>query len=161
MNNLTQVVNILAAMLANEADVVERFVQLLQQEQAALKDGQTDALPVLADAKAPLTVELNELAVRRNQFLVSQGLQADKAGVESLLQQHPSSPLASGWERMRAAVSAARELNELNGQLINMRLQYTQQALHTLMASQRQTEQFYGKNGQPSQFTGRRIIDAA
>lgn len=161
MTTLAQATATLATLIASEAAVVERFVDLLTQEQEALKTGQTDPLPELANAKAPLTVELNQLAVRRNQYLASLGLPADKDGVEALLQRQASTELADSWERMRQAVATARELNDLNGQLINMRLQYTQQALHTLMATQRQTEQFYGKNGQPSQFTGRRIIDAA
>jgi flagella synthesis protein FlgN len=161
VTTLSQTIDTLATLLVMEAEIVERFVLLLEQEQDALKSGQTDPLPGLADAKAPLTVELNQLAVRRNQFLASLGLGADKDGVEALLQREPSAKLSANWERMRSAVTKARELNDLNGQLINMRLQYTQQALHTLMATQRQTEQFYGKNGQPSQFTGRRIIDAA
>ena len=42
----------LADILAAEADAVSAFVFLLQQEQAALKTGDADALPAIVEKKA-------------------------------------------------------------------------------------------------------------
>lgn len=151
----------LLSLLGAEAEAVEQFIALLQKEQTALQEGKTDDLPAIADAKAPLTNRLNELAVHRNQALAMAGLPPDREGIETWLQRYPSTEMSNAWERLHRAIAEARELNELNGKLITLRMQYTNQALSALMVAQRQSGMLYGPDGQPSQFSGRRIIDAA
>jgi flagella synthesis protein FlgN len=150
----------LPTLLNAEAGVIAQFIDLLQKEQAALQDGNTDALPAIADSKAPLTVHLNELAIQRNQALSIAGLPPDRTGIEVWLQRYPSPELSQIWSKLHSAIAEARELNELNGKLITLRMQYTNQALSALTVAQRQSGMLYGPDGQPSQFTGRRIIDS-
>lgn len=150
----------LVSLLASEAEVIAQFIALLQSEQVALQDGNTDALPAIADSKAPLTIRLNELAISRNQALSMAGLPPDRIGIEIFLQRHPSPEVSDVWHKLRRTIAEARELNELNGKLITMRMQYTNQALSALTQAQRQSDMLYGPDGQPSQFAGRRIIDS-
>lgn len=151
----------LASLLDAEAEAIGQFITLLQQEQTALQEGKTDDLPAIADTKAPLTIHLNELAIRRNQALAMAGLPPDREGIQAWLQRYPSVEMNSAWEKLHNAIAEARELNELNGKLITLRMQYTNQALSALLVAQRQSGMLYGPNGQPSQLAGRRIIDAA
>lgn len=150
----------LAALIDAEKSVVDQFVVLLEREQTALQNGVTEPLPEIADAKAPLTLRLNELAIKRNQALAMAGLPPDRAGIEIWLKRYPQADVADAWQRLHATIAAARELNELNGKLIAMRLQYTSQALNALTVAQRHNGMLYGPDGQASPFAGRRIIDA-
>lgn len=150
----------LAELLDTESVVVEQFIVLLEREQAALQDGITEPLVEIADAKAPLTIRLNELAIKRNQALAMAGLPPDRAGIETWLQRYPVQGIKDAWERLHTAIAQASTLNELNGKLITLRLQYTNQALNALTVAQRHSGVLYGPDGQAAQFAGRRIIDA-
>ena len=44
----------------------------------------------------------------------------------------------------------ASQLNRFNGELIQVRLRYNQQALHALIGASQQAAGLYGPNGQPS-----------
>lgn len=150
----------LASLLNAETEAISEFIVLLKKEQTALQDGKTEALPEIADSKAPLTIRLNELAIRRNQALSMAGLPPNRPGVEIWLERYPSAEMSDNWNRLHSAIAEARELNELNGKLITLRMQYTNQALSALTLAQRQSDMLYGPDGQPSQFAGRRIIDS-
>ena len=151
----------LPALLDAETEVVRLFIDLLQQEQSALQAGDTDLLPAITDAKAPLTIRLNTLAIHRNQALATAGLPPDREGIETWLKRYPSPVMAKAWEALHVMIAEARELNELNGKLIILRMQHTTQALNVLMVAQRQTGMLYGPDGHSAQVSGRRIIDAA
>ncbi len=150
----------LAELIDAETSVVDQFIILLEREQTALQEGKTDPLPEIADAKAPLTIRLNELAIKRNQALSMAGLPADRAGIESWIQRYPVPEVATAWKKLHASIGKARELNEVNGKLIVLRLQYTNQALNALTVAQRTSGTLYGPDGQTSALAGRRIIDA-
>lgn len=151
----------IAKLLQSESDLVGRFVALLQQEQDALKAGETAALPELAVKKSELAERLNERGEQRNLLLQSAGLTADGEGMRAWLAQSGDNRLAAqAWEKLLNLAAEARELNRLNGQLITLRLSVTNRALETL-TQHPQDATLYGKNGQTSSLTGSKIIDAA
>ena len=51
--------------VAREAELVEQFVRLLEQEKTLLTEGRTEALTVAVEEKEQLAANLNDLAQRR------------------------------------------------------------------------------------------------
>ena len=144
-----------------EADAAARFVELLKLEGEALKSGDIDSLDVLLQRKNEFADELGALSKQRNSFLSASGFSADRPGVDAWLAAHPASKLAhKAWSRVLSLAGEARELNRLNGELIQIRMQYNAQALEALLGATRQPN-LYGRDGQSAPQNNRRINDAA
>lgn len=151
----------LAELLTAEVKLVESFIACLTAEQDALKAGDVDALTAINAQKTGLADQLNKLEDERNAFLQQSGLTADRQGVSNWLAQNRQERNAGqAWAQLMKLAGKARELNNLNGQLIAMRLQATNQAL-AILTQQAQRSTLYGPDGQTTLRTGSRIIDAA
>lgn len=143
-----------------EAEAVEQFVDLLKLEQVTLSNGNSDELPALAEQKSKLATHLNSLARQRNTSLAAQGLDADRKGVESWCVKYPDKKTARmTWTKILSLAGEARELNRLNGELIQMRMQYNAKALEALQGV-RNSLDLYGPDGQSTPAGNRRINDA-
>lgn len=146
--------------IAAEVATLDEFIALLTLEQTALGNGNTDELPALAEQKSKFAVQLNDLATQRNRLLTAQGFAADRAGVEQWCARHAeNNEPGQTWSRILSLASEARELNRLNGELIQMRMQYNTQALEALRGT-RNSLQLYGPDGQSTASGHRRINDA-
>lgn len=147
--------------LTAEADAVLRFVDLLKQEQQTLASGDVDTLTPLISQKNVLATELAELAKQRNTVLAAEGLEPDRTGVEAWCNLHPTKDkVATAWSRVLSLASEARELNRVNGELIQIRMQHNTQALQALQGASRPLN-LYGADGQTVGHSSRRIHDAA
>jgi len=145
--------------IANEAELVQRFVELLTQEQAILTEGKIDELPSLADKKEKLATELNTLTRLRSQYLTSQGYTADRPGMQAWSSKHPEHQQAlASWDKTLTLAAQAKELNRLNGQLIQLRMQYNSQALEILRRKDNPLD-LYGPDGRSSLQGDRKIND--
>jgi flagella synthesis protein FlgN len=139
--------------LVAETQTVAHFVDLLKLEQASLSSGDTDALPAHAEQKIALAAQLNTLAAQRNAALAAQGFCADRAGVEAWCAKHPAEGTAAkAWSTLLSLAAEARQLNQLNGGLIQTRMQYNAKALEVLRGGSKALD-LYGPDGQ-SQSTG-------
>ena len=146
--------------LTVEVEAVLQFVDILKREQAALGQGVTEELPVFAEQKSTLAVRLNNLATQRNAALAAQGLNADRSGVEAWCAKHPNEKNAKAiWDRILLLAGEAKELNRLNGELIQMRMQYNAKALEALMGGNKSLD-LYGPDGQSTTPNNSRINDA-
>lgn len=144
-----------------EADAVLRFVDLLQLEQIALTKGEVDQLAALIEQKNAVANELGAFAAQRNAALAAQGLTADGAGITAWCQGHPADTrVATAWSRILSLASEARELNRVNGDLIQIRMQHNTQALEALLGTSQRLN-LYGPDGQTAGPSSRRINDAA
>lgn len=151
----------LAELLAAEVKLVESFIECLTAEQEALKVGDVETLTGINTRKPGLADQLNRLEDERNAVLKQAGLSADRQGVAGwLARNRQDRAAAQAWDRLMKLAGKARELNNLNGQLIAIRMQATNQALATL-TQQAQRSTLYGRDGQTTLRTGSRIIDAA
>lgn len=151
----------LAQALARELALVESFLAVIRSEHEALKAGTADELPALGAAKMAAVEELNQISQERNALLQADGCAPDRGGMGEWLARHPGQRLAGEhWQRLLAAAAEARQLNEINGQLIAARLQMTGEVLEAL-TQQTRFSNLYGADGQSAQNTGSRIIDAA
>ncbi len=153
----------IARCVAAEAAAIEEFVELLEHEQTALTRGETDELAAFSEQKERLAVRLNELSRTRGALLAAQGLTGDRAGMEIWLDKHAGlagqKTIAEGWHTLLSLATKARELNQLNGELIRMRMQYNSEALEILLRRQNSLD-LYGPDGLAKTKDGRRINDA-
>lgn len=146
--------------LTAESDAVQQFVELLKLEQSALTKGNTEVLPELAERKSQLAVHLSGLAAQRNAALAAQGLGVDRAGIAAWCAKHPGENKAGkAWAMILALATEARELIRLNGELINIRMQYNSKALEALRGGNSSLD-LYGPDGQATTPGNRRINDA-
>jgi flagella synthesis protein FlgN len=146
--------------IAEEATAVRRFVDLLKLEQTSLSNGSTDDLLDFAEQKSKLATQLNNLAAQRSALLVAQGFSADRAGVDAWCANHSSGKEAgASWSVLLSLAAEARELNRLNGELIQMRMQYNANALEALRGGKNALD-LYGPDGQATSPGHSRIFDA-
>lgn len=147
--------------LQTEADAVARFADLLRQEQNTLAIGDVDALTPLIEQKNSVAAELTACAQRRNALLAAEGLTPDRTGIEAWCALHPANTdVSAAWSRILLLARDAHELNRVNGELIQIRMQHNAQGLEALLGASRSLE-LYGPDGQTAAHSGRRINDAA
>jgi flagellar biosynthesis/type III secretory pathway chaperone len=151
----------IAELLDREISLVSAFVDLLNQEQDALKAAVPDALPEIQEKKMSLVEALNQASGARIAAIAGQGMPEQAAMAEWLAKQNSASTaLAASWQKLLELAREAKTLHQLNGQLVQMHLKRTEDALAIL--TQRQQENlFYGSNGQAATYTGSRIVDSA
>lgn len=133
--------NSLRQLLQEEITLYTQLNELLRNEQQALAQGAADDIVHITAAKSECVGRIQAFENQRLQYL-------QQAGEDDLLQrQAGDTPLGQNWQQLTALASQARELNQLNGRIINMRLQRTQEALAVLRSSESNTPT-YGPNGQ-------------
>lgn len=131
---------------------LNRFVDLLQQEQQALIEGDADRLLALSQLKIHQSEQLDLLERDRKAWLMRQGFDPQQDGMARWLAQQPANVTAT-WNSLLETARQAQRLNQENGKLIETHLQHNQQMLAALMHA---THQFhvYGPDGQTSSSIG-------
>ena len=152
--------NSVSQALQEEVAEIQHFTDLLKLEQAALSNGNTDELLEFADKKDKSAARINHLAEQRNALLSAQGLPPDRPGIEAWCAQNPKETSATtAWGAILTLAHEARELNRLNGELIELRLQFNSKALEALRGREA-TLDLYGPDGQSKNHEHRRINHA-
>lgn len=118
--------------LNEERERLRAFVALLEREQQALINADSDALLTLAEEKVRLADALAASSAARRDT----GAPGDD-----------NDPLR---QELRQLAAHARQLNQSNGELIQIQLRYNQQALRVLLGAAQQTGALYDANGQTS-----------
>jgi flagella synthesis protein FlgN len=136
------------ASLHSERDTMRSFVSLLEAEQQALLDGQTDQLFSLADQKNQTVARLTQLGNARQQFQ-ARYCNTGGSSLENWLQAHAAQELPT-WNEIRQLAARAQQLNHVNGEMIQIKLRHNQQALGVLHNAANNATTLYGRDGQPS-----------
>jgi flagellar biosynthesis/type III secretory pathway chaperone len=143
-----------------EADFVERFVRILENERARLIEGRTEALAAIVEEKEILAARLNELTQRRNRYLLEHGFTSDTRGMEAWLARHPEyGDALAVWQRTLSLAAQAKELNHLNEQLIRTHIQHIRQALEILLRKENPLN-LYGSDGRSTALGDQQINDS-
>lgn len=132
--------------IRQELAALDRFIELLQQEQAALVNADVEALTTLSQQKLKHAEELNALGRQRLSQLQQAGFSGDAAGMDAWLSGQPASTQQQ-WQALVDKARNAQRLNQTNGKLIQTHLQHNQQALSVLMNAANQAG-VYGPDGQ-------------
>lgn len=148
----------LAVLIGEERDGLQKFIALLQQEEALLIAGKIDTLTTLAEEKTALYRALQRLSDDRTVMFARVGAKVSNENIRLTLGSLPDA-LAS-WDEVIALATEAKERNRVNGQLIRDRLQNNQQALTTLLSAA-EHPQIYGQDGQSRPTGGGRHLGSA
>ena len=126
--------------------LVTSFVELLQQEQRLLLENSIEQLAPVTENKSALALRLNAQVELRQQELEKFIPGADSVAVLSWFEENNRECVAL-WQEIRALAEQAKELNRINGELIQMKLRHTQQSLTVLTRAVSQAN-LYGPTGQ-------------
>lgn len=130
-----------------DALLVNQLLTDLQKEQAALVVSDIDAIEQLIDKRLVLLQQLSVAAKSRYDALAQQGYEANEKGMAKWLKVQGKPILNRAWENFQKALVQAKEMNRLNGVLINKHFNRNQQLLGHLQGESMRMDT-YGKNGQ-------------
>ncbi|WEF33203.1 flagella synthesis protein FlgN [Pseudoduganella chitinolytica] len=118
--------------LKAEHTLIISLREVLLQEQNLLVAADIDKLDPLTARKAELINEMALTANQRHRSLGAAGFARGEAGMEAWLAAHGSDADKLLWHDVLDQTREAKELNRLNGMLINRQLSHTQGALQAL-----------------------------
>lgn len=151
--------NTLLICLQNETKAMAALVDVLNQEQAALKQAPTVALMEeineITQKKNQLVGTISQLGQLRNNELVQLGFRQSESNLPNWLVDKQQ---IQSWEALMVQTKKAKELNRVNGLLINRHLIRNQNTLQVLYQNHNPNPapNLYGANGQSS--TERNLI---
>lgn len=141
---------VLSELLAEEINSFGQFCLLLREEREALARLDQEMLDPIISRKQLLCEHLSQLAEQRRQ-------QLGRADMASELQRLG---LTAEWDKLTALAREARELNRINGTIIDARLQHNQQAMALLRAGE-DVASTYGPEGLSQNSSSARHLGSA
>lgn len=138
--------------LNDECAKFRAFVVLLEDEQKLLLGQHPEDLLPLSEAKTQLADSLAALS-RERQSLLGEAAR----NMPEWLQQNEPKALPV-WQDIRRLAMQAQHLNQTNGELIQIRLRYNQQALGVLYGAVQSAAGLYGPDGQTNLPSGGRTL---
>lgn len=131
----------LSSVINAELEAAKAFFSLLNDESAALVEGNAERISQIAQVKSEQLKHIAEITHKRNQLL-------PLSEIPAWLGSHPES--TDAWQKLKQLAEKIKQLNELNGKMIDVRLRSTQQALSMLHSLSRTATNLYGPDGQAS-----------
>ncbi|BEV07904.1 MULTISPECIES: flagellar protein FlgN [unclassified Methylophilus] len=131
-----------------DANLVEALIEDLQNEQKALVKADLDTIERIIDQRVELLQALGEAAKQRYAALSAAGFEANEKGMAKWLELGHGKVMDTAWMEFQKKLAQAKELNRINGILINKHFQRNQEKLDAIQGKATNATQFYGKNGQ-------------
>lgn len=129
-----------------DAALVTALLQDLQLEQTALINADLNRIEQMVDKRVELLQALGAAASARYEALALAGFEASEQGMAAWLSSQSNASLSQAWVEFQQQLINAKELNRLNGILINKEFQRNREKLDSLTGSTA-LPNFYGKNG--------------
>jgi len=137
------------ATLPLEHERIDALVELMKQEQSFLVAADADGLGGLTARKGVLVQELAQLSRQRHAALGQAGFAASEAGMDPWLAAQGDEAARGAWAALLALTADAKELNRVNGMLINRQMAHNQTVLNALRTPTAAPEStLYGAKGQ-------------
>jgi flagellar biosynthesis protein FlgN len=134
--------------LHEEQQLIISLLELMKQEQRHLVGAQIDALTALTPQKSQLIEHMAALAKRRHAALGEIGFAPEEAGMQAWLASGGDDAANALWQQVLDQTRAAKELNRVNGMLINRHLAHNQTVINAMRTPATGAEHgFYGPNG--------------
>lgn len=127
--------------LTEERTALQTFIGLLEREQQILLSPDTEPLLDLSNEKTRAAEALTALVKQRAQYMA-----APPGQVETWLRKHAASSL-SIWKDIQKMGAQAQQMNKTNGELIQVRMRYNQQAVQALLGASQQAAGLYDPKG--------------
>jgi flagella synthesis protein FlgN len=143
-----------------DAKLVNELLAVLSREQSNLILMDIDAIEGLLEEKSALLLRISEAAKVRYGALDRSGFESGEAGMLAYLKEQAKPALNKVWADFQKALSQAKEMNRLNGMLINKHFNRNQQLLNHLQGGS-SAAAVYGRDGQAKpQSTSRSMLTA-
>jgi flagella synthesis protein FlgN len=118
--------------LRDEQRLITSLVELMKQEQQFLISADSDGLATITTQKSLLVQQMAAAASQRHLALGAAGFAAGEAGMEPWLAVCGEADADSVWRDVLERTRAAKELNRVNGMLINKQMTHTQVVLNAM-----------------------------
>jgi len=135
--------------LREEAHIMSTLLDVLKQEQQLLVSADIDALPAVTTRKTALVTQMTLLSAQRHRALGKCGFPAEESGMDAWIAASGEAREESAalWLALLDHTRQAKELNRVNGMLINKQMGHTQGALQALRPPGAAQNNFYGPGG--------------
>ncbi|HSH71434.1 MAG TPA: flagellar protein FlgN [Methylophilaceae bacterium] len=130
-----------------DSKLVNQLLAVLSREQTNLVMADIDAIESLLEEKSVLLQQMNLTAKARYEALAVGGFEASELGMGVWLKQQSKPAVNDAWADFQKALSQAKEMNRLNGMLINKHFTRNQQMLNHLQGNS-SAGGVYGRDGQ-------------
>jgi flagella synthesis protein FlgN len=127
--------------LTEERTALQAFIGLLEREQQILLTPDAEPLLDLSNEKTRAAEALTALVKQRAQYI-----SAGPGKVEAWLRSN-AAVAVDVWTDIQKLGVQAQQMNQTNGELIQVRMRYNQQALQTLISASEQTAGLYDTKG--------------
>lgn len=142
-----------------ELTALHAFIRLLETEQQALLNEQTEQIQSLAENKTQMVQELTGLVNVRRNGMLTRGIKFEPGSMQTWLQTHTAINLPT-WHEIQKMATHAQQMNQTNGALIQVRVRHNQQTLTMLHNATRSANDLYGPDGKPSLSVSGRILNS-
>ena len=147
--------------LREEHKALADLVELMKAEQAHLVAADIEGLQQVTEQKAKIVAQVSEMAQKRHRALAIAGFDPKEENMQAWLAGINQANVGEAWDQLLHITRSAKELNRVNGMLINKHMMLNQNALSTLQAPAQGNApaNFYGANGQTTNITtSRRLV---
>lgn len=139
----------LKTILEQENTCLSQIVHLLKIEHKAIIDRDTPTMGALLDKKSPLLSKLEQLDKQRQDFYEKTNrLAYTNKNFTRYIEQQSSELISICWKQIKQQLSLCKKQNELNGRMINIRKNNTEQILQILLGHPINNTQTYSHLGQ-------------
>lgn len=143
---------VLSGILEQEQQCLEQIIQLLITESTAIVERNTILLDSLLDKKIMLLSKLEQQDKQRQLFFEQQtDMPYNHSDFSHFISQYPSESIKSIWHSVKTQLPECKKQNELNGRMINIRKENTEQILQILIGRPLNPTQTYSHLGQTRQ----------
>ena len=136
------------ATLRDEQQLIGSIVELMKTEQQLLVSADADGLSTLTPNKLQLVQKVADLSRLRHRALGAAGFVAAESGMEPWLAADGNEDVRQEWQRLLELARQAKELNRVNGMLVNKQLAHTQGVLNAMRGPASGAAGVYGRSGQ-------------
>ncbi len=130
-----------------DAHLMNKLLDALSREQSSLVIADIDSIEAVIEEKSVLLQSINITAKSRYEALAANGFEPSEVGMVVWLKHQAQPTINELWESFQKALNQAKEMNRLNGMLINKHFNRNQQLLNHLQGNSSAGD-VYGRNGQ-------------
>ena len=141
----------LTGILQQQQQCLEQVIQLLKIENTAILERDIKSIDSLLDKKLMFLSKLEQLDKQRQHFFEQQtGMSYNHPDFSHFIKQHPSQSIRNSWQAVKVKLPECKKQNVLNGRMINIRKENSEQILQILLGHPLNNTQTYSHSGQTS-----------
>jgi len=136
----------ITTLFEQDAKLLNELLFLLSREQVSLINADIDSIESMLDEKGNLLQRINASVQVRYKALFKAGFEPNENGMAAWVRKDTLPQQVEAWQNFQKTLEQAKELNRLNGQLINKHFNRNQQFINHLHGAP--STGVYGPNGQ-------------